>query len=258
MRQEVIFARNMRQAGKAVNWLSVPVLLSSHTWENGKNEISHQDPTLCEAWLQEMDDVAPVFFPFDGNSAVAIVRSLYQQTGRIAAVVAPKTMIKNHCAESQTNEIWQDGALPIEQNENAKVQLITIGAYQLQAALQAARQLQERGISYSIIAITEPGRFRAPRDSMEADYTHTDADIERIIPQCDKRVFVVHTHAAVMTGVLRKLDTGRHGSVFMGYENRGGTLDIEGMQLLNRQDPNNILQACLTLLTPDELAKAAE
>lgn len=248
MRQEVIFARNMHHVGKLVNWISVPVLVSSHTWENGKNEISHQDPTLCEAWLQEMNDVAPVFFPFDGNSAVAIVRSLYQETGRVATVVVPKSVMQNHCSETEAQRTLDEGAFVLWQDDRAKVQLVTVGAYQLQAAKLAAQQLEEKGIPYSIAAITEPGRFRQSRDNVEANFTHTDEAIQRIIPHCDKRVFITHTHAAVMTGVLRRLDTGPENSVFLGYENRGGTLDIEGMQLLNRQDPDHIVNKCLELL----------
>ncbi|MFT5259316.1 MAG: phosphoketolase [Arenicella sp.] len=248
MRQEVIFARNMRHANKSVNWISVPVLLSSHTWENGKNEISHQDPTLCEAWLQEMNDVAPVFFPFDGNSAVSIVSSLYKETGRVATVVVAKSIIENHCTEREARQLINRGAFMIWQDISAEVQLITVGAYQLMAAQQAAIKLKQRGVRYSIVAISEPGRFRTPRDRVEANFTHSDAAIRRIIPHCDKRVFITHTHAAVMTGVLRRLDTGSRNSVFLGYENRGGTLDVEGMQLLNRQDPNHIANACFDLL----------
>lgn len=248
MRQEVIFSRNMRHASKPVNWISVPVLLSSHTWENGKNEISHQDPTLCEAWLQEMNDVAPVFFPFDGNSAVSIVSSLYKETGRVASVVVPKSIIENHCTEREARELINQGAFVVWQDNSAEVQLITVGAYQLIAAQQAAIKLKQRGIAYSIVAITEPGRFRSPRDRVEANFTHSDAEIRRIIPHCDKRIFITHTHAAVMTGVLRRLDTGSANSVFLGYENRGGTLDVEGMQLLNRQDPDHIFDACVELL----------
>src|SRR5690606_36947329 len=65
LRQEIIFSRHRQEAGHPAGWLSVPVLLSSHCWENGKNEQSHQDPTLAEALLGEMSDVAPVLFPVD-------------------------------------------------------------------------------------------------------------------------------------------------------------------------------------------------
>ena len=61
MRQDILFARHQREAGMPPGWLGVPVVVTSHTWENGKNEQSHQDPTLCEVMLSEMSDGARTF-----------------------------------------------------------------------------------------------------------------------------------------------------------------------------------------------------
>lgn len=248
MRQEIVFSRNMMKAGKAVNWLSVPVLVTSHTWENSKNEMSHQDPTLSAAWLQEMSDIAPVYFPFDGNSAVEVIKSIYQQTGQVATVVAPKGEIETRSNKSEACRAVRDGALVISGDNTASIQIIAIGAYQLNAAMRAADTLKDKSINCSVVTIVEPGRFRVPRDSMEEAYVHNADTINRIIPQCDKRVVVSHTHADVMTGVLRNLDAGPDSTVFMGYENKGGTLDIAGMQMINRQDSQHIVLQCLKLL----------
>jgi phosphoketolase len=68
----------------------VPVVLTSHTWENGKNEQSHQDPTLAEALLGEMADTARVLFPVDANSTLALLREMYGTHGQIAALIVPK------------------------------------------------------------------------------------------------------------------------------------------------------------------------
>lgn len=248
MRQEVIFCRALKQAGRSVNWLAVPVLVSSHTWENGKNERSHQDPTLCEVWLQEMTDVAPVYFPFDSNSGVEVLRSLYQQTGRVATVVVPKGEVMTLCSQLEAKTAVKNGALIVKNCDNPAIQIITIGAYQLEAAMRAADQLDQSGVPNSVIAIIEPGRFRSARDAMEADYVHDVDTINRIIPPCEKRVVVSHTHADVISGVLRNLDTGFGKTLFMGYENQGGTLDVEGMQVANRQSESHILVQCWQLL----------
>ena len=71
LRQEILFARHQVEAGSPQGWLSVVTVATSHTWENGKNEQSHQDPTLAEALLGEMSDTARVLFPVDANSAAA-------------------------------------------------------------------------------------------------------------------------------------------------------------------------------------------
>jgi len=248
MRQEVIFARHARETGRTVNWLSVPVVASSHTWENGKNEISHQDPTLSEAWLGEMSDLAPVYFPFDANILVATMAALYQQRGRVAVVVAAKNPVTIHSTAPQAQQCVRDGALLLSHDAKAEVQLLALGAYQLQEVSRAAKCLRRCGVRCSVLAITEPGRFRQPRDTMEAAYVLSAADIARIVPETGKRIFVSHTHAEVMTGVLRALDTGAGNSRFLGYLNRGGTLDVFGMLLANGQTWAHIVRHAAELL----------
>lgn len=252
MRQEVIFARHMRETGRAVNWISVPIIVSSHTWENGKNEISHQDPTLSEAWLGEMSDVAPVLFPFDGNSAVTVMSHLYRQRGRVAVVVAPKGTVSVKTEAEQAEQSVRDGAVVISHDGGARIQFITIGAYQMVSVQRAARLLREKGIACSVVAMVEPGRFRQPRDGMEAEYVHSPERIAQLIPYVRHRVFVCHTHAEVITGVLRPLDTGARDSKFFGYRNRGGTLDVFGMLYANQQTWAHLVSNVCELLSLDE------
>ena len=251
MRQEVVFARHTLESGRQVNWLSVPVMASSHTWENGKNEISHQDPTLSEAWLGEMSDMAPVYFPCDANTLVATMATLYQQRGRVAVVVAPKNPVASVTSLAQAQQCSRDGAIVISHDDNPDIQLLAVGAYQLQEVTRAADSLRQCGIRCSVVAITEPGRFRQPRDAMEAGYVWSEAAIPRIVPAVDKRIFVCHTRSEVMTGVLRALDTGPRNSRFLGYRNRGGTLDVFGMLLANGQSWAHIVLQATELLDVD-------
>ncbi|MDO8909465.1 MAG: xylulose 5-phosphate 3-epimerase [Pseudohongiella sp.] len=252
MRQEVIFARHMRETGRAVHWLSVPIIASSHTWENGKNEISHQDPTLSEAWLGEMSDVAPVLFPFDGNSAVTVMSYLYRQRGRVAVVVSPKGTVPVMTQPEQAEQSVRDGAVVLSHDHNARVQFVGMGAYQMVSVQRAARVLREKGISCSVVAMVEPGRFRLPRDEMEAAYVHSVEHIAQLIPYVRSRLFVCHTHAEVITGVLRPLDTGARDSRFLGYRNRGGTLDVFGMLYANQQTWAHLVLNATQLLDLDE------
>ncbi len=248
MRQEVIFARHMLETGRSVDWLTVPILLSSHTWENGKNEQSHQDPTLCEAWMSEMADVAPVFFPFDAYCAVELMRSLYQQTAKVAAIVVPKNVTPLHCTPEQARQAVQDGAIELFYDEEPEIQLLAIGAYQLSAVLKVAQELHTSGRRCSVVAIVEPGRFRIPRDKREAAYTHSDKQISRIISKVQTRLIVTHTHPEIMTGVLRRLDTGATHTQVLGYRNRGGTFNVQGMQQANGQSAEQILRKANNML----------
>lgn len=252
MRQEVIFARHMLETGRNVDWLSVPVIVSSHTWENGKNEISHQDPTLSEAWLGEMSDVAPVLFPCDGNTAVVCLHHLYRQRGRVAVVVAPKGVVPVATMAQQAEQAVTDGAVVLGHDKNSQIQLIAIGAYQLESVQRAAQVLRGHGVPCSVVAMVEPGRFRIPRDAMESNYVHSAERIQQLIPPVVNRLFVCHGHAEVYTGVLRPLDTGAASARFMGYRNRGGTLDVFGMLFANKQSWAHLVQQAAQLLGVDE------
>jgi phosphoketolase len=89
-RQEIIFARQHKEVGREQSWLSVPLVLASHAWENAKNEQSHQDPVMAESMLGEPSDVSRVLFVADYNTAAAVVRGVYQTRAQIWTLVVPK------------------------------------------------------------------------------------------------------------------------------------------------------------------------
>lgn len=254
MRQEILFTRNLKQAGRSVAWAGLPVIVSSHTWENGKNEQSHQDPTLAEAWLGEMADSAPVLFPVDANSATAAMARVYQHAGAVAVVIVPKGVLPVECNAQQAQDAVHNGTMVLHNDSNALVQILAVGAYQLQASLRAATRLQQRAVPYSLLALLEPGRFRIPRDDAEAAYVHAPQKIKLLVPDCEHRLVVCHTHPEVMIGVLRQLDTGPEKTSVLGYRNQGGTLDVFGMQFANQQTWAHIVAAVAQLTDGLQLA----
>lgn len=243
LRQEIIFARHQREVKHEPGWLSVPLLLTSHTWENGKNEQSHQDPSLAEALLTEMSDTARVLFPADWNSAIACLVHVYQRRGSIAPMIVPKREVPAQFNPEQAVQLAADGVLSLHHDRNPAVQLLAIGAYQLQECVRAGTRLRARGVPYSLTYIQEPGRLRQPRDPLEADYVHSSADIERLIPKAPARILVCHTHPEPLLGLLRPLDLGPESTRALGYRNRGGTLDVFGMQFANQCTWGHILAA---------------
>src|SRR5258705_3229673 len=87
MRQEITFADHCRKAGRPQRWISTAVVLTSHTWENGKNEMSHQDPTLVEALWGEPRCTSRVLFPADHNTASAAIHGVYATHGQVWTLV---------------------------------------------------------------------------------------------------------------------------------------------------------------------------
>ncbi len=235
IRQEVIFARHQRELGRQPGWLSVPLVVTSHTWENSKNEQSHQDPTMGEALLGEMSDTARVLFPVDGNSAVAALRDVYRGRGQVACVVVSKRDTPQRVPAALVDELVTLGAAHVAGDPaHAAAQILAIGAYQLDEALKAQVALGAEGIVTCVTVVLEPGRLRMPRDELEARWVLDDATLASLFPPHLPRVLLTHTRPEPMLGILRRIDQGPRRMVALGYINRGGTLDVDGMLLANR------------------------
>src|SRR3989304_2531413 len=90
VRQEIIFTDHCNEVGRRQGGLSLPLVLTSPTWENAKNERSHQDPSMAEAMLSEPSDVSRVLFVPDYNTAAVVMQGVYQTQGQIWTLVVPK------------------------------------------------------------------------------------------------------------------------------------------------------------------------
>jgi phosphoketolase len=239
IRQEVIFSDHCQAAGRPQRWLSVPLLLTSHTWENGKNERSHQDPSMAEAMLGEPSHVSRVLFPPDFNSAAAVMEQLYQTHGQIWTLVVPKAdVIPDLFTSEEARMLVREGGVRLEwagyQREQARLILVAVGAYQLMDALQASRRLAERQIPHAVVSLLEPGRFRAPRSIAEQAHQASPEVIARLFPaKVAPRLFVTHTRPETILGLLGPLHTGS-ATIGLGYTNHGGTLSTQGLAFVNR------------------------
>lgn len=263
LRQEITFSRQLKHAGRPPGWLSVPIVLTSHTWENSKNEISHQDPALAEVLLGEMADTVSVVFPPDANSTVAALNAVYRSHGRIVAMVVPKRSVANVLTREQAEELASNGAVVVMGNPgSASVIIAASGAYQLAAATRAASRLVDRGNSIALVYVAEPGRFRTARDHYEADYVLDDKKSANYFPLNTPRVFITHTRPEPFLGALRRIDTGPNTTKALGFINRGGTLSVDGLMFANRSTWAHILVSVAevlsisssALLDSDELA----
>ena len=236
LRQRIIFARQQKEVGRPAQWLSWPVIATSHTWENGKNQQSHQDTTFVEALLGEMNDVSRVLFPADYNSFMALLPSIYQSRGQIVSIVAPKRDHVTRFSAEQAQQLASDGALILAEHAGKQpVLLIANGSYQLVQLELAAQRLQEQGVGYRLVYVQEPGRLRAARDAHEATIALEENAIEALFPEhYDSRIALTHMRPELFRGHLASLLPRASQSRVLGYINRGGTLDDFGMLFANR------------------------
>lgn len=245
LRQRLIFARQQKEIGRPAQWLSWPVVATSHTWENGKNQQSHQDTTFAEALLGEMSDVSRVLFPADYNSFMALLPSIYGSRGQIACVVAPKRDRPVYFSPTQAKDLARDGFYVLDHHAGLNaVLLLANGSYQLEQMTRAAQRLKEQGCGYQLVYIQEPGRLRQARDQHEASYVHSTQHVEQTLQTYDfaHSIALTHMRPEVLRGHLHSLMPQKNSHV-LGYINRGGTFNEFGMQFANKATWAHVLEA---------------
>lgn len=250
VRQSLIYARQQKEIGRPAGWLGFPIVATSHTWENGKNQQSHQDTTFCEALLGEMSDVSRVLFPADHNSVLALLPGIYQSRGELACMVIPKRDRPCYFTRDQAEQLARDGAIVVDEiNGKDPLLLIANGSYQLGEMLRACERLKEAGCAYRLVYLQEPGRFRAPRDQWELEAMADEALIEHLFPEThSRRILLTHMRPEVARGVLWPIFPDTRLSGVLGYRNRGGTFDEAGMLFANRSTWGNVLASCARVL----------
>lgn len=244
LRQAIIFSRHQTEAGDPANWLGLPVISTSHVWENGKNEQSHQDPILGEALLGEMSDMARVVFPADANTAMACLKYCYGDLGSVWNLIVPKSVMPLQFSPTQAEELMHNGAICVRGNCAAPMQMVACGAYQLEQALKASDRLLTKGIGHSVVYLLEPGRFRQPRDAFESAQMASADVIDCVFPKSVKqRIFLTHIRPEIFLGHVRRIDLGPKATRALGYINQGGTLDSDAMLFANKNTWADALSA---------------
>lgn len=252
LRQEIIFTKQCADAGRPQRWLSIPLVLTSHTWENAKNEQSHQDPAMAESMLGESSDVSRVVFVPDANCAAAALRDVYQTRGELWTLVVPKNPVPDLFTAVEAGQLLADGAMRIDWagHDVARQRLIltAVGAYQLEQVLRASRRLAERDAAHSVVYLLEPGRYRAPRNDAEEAHNAPEPRRAELYPaDVASRIFVTHTRPEALLGTVQPLNTGGS-TVGLGYTNHGGTLTVEGLLYVNRSSWAHVVAATARLL----------
>jgi phosphoketolase len=254
VRQEIIFADHCNEAGCQQRWLSIPLVLTSHTWENAKNERSHQDPSMAEAMLGEPSDVSRVMFVPDYNTAAVVMQGIYQTHGQIWTLVVPKMdIIPDLFTAEEAAKLFEQGALRLDwashELDRQRLILTAIGAYQLEEVLKASARLRGREVPHSVVYMLEPGRFRNPRSNGEKLHSiSAQLQAELYHDSVPARLFVTHTRPEPLLGALQPLNTGTNKTSALGFIVQGGTLNVQGMLFVNRCTWCHVLESVARVL----------
>jgi phosphoketolase len=203
--------------------------------------------------LAEPSHVSRVVFPGDHNTAAAVIAEVYRTRGQIWTLVVPKgSGLPDLFTPEEAQALVRDGAARLGwagfRPEQARLILTAVGSYQLVETLRASERLAAREVPHAVVAMLEPGRFRAPRDLHERRHAAALEVIEHCYPPAvPARIFLTHTRPESLLGALRPLHTGAS-TVGLGFTNQGGTLSIDGMLFVNRTSWAHAVEAAAGLL----------
>jgi phosphoketolase len=257
IRQEITFARQCNAVGRPQRWLAIPLVLTSHTWENGKNEFSHQDPVMAEIMMNELPGVSRVFFVPDSNTATAVMQQVYLTQGEFWTLLVPKSRSPELFTGEEATQLIEHGVLRLKwagyNQEQARLLLTAIGSYQLEQVLKASARLAEREVPHAINYMIEPGKFRSTpvlgeMNSASSVAASLNPLTDLYPPDAQARIFVTHTRPEPLIGCLHALNTGTDHTSTLGFIGEGGTLDVHGMLFVNRCSFAHILAEAAHLL----------
>ncbi len=255
-RQEVIFSQHLKETNQGPQWLSVPIILSSHVWENGKNEQSHQDPSMAESMFGEMSFVSRVVFPADYNTASIVIHEVYKTYGQLWTIVASKRPTYDLFSRQEAEELMKNGGIRVSWSEykpeRSSLLFIAIGSYQLIEVLKASRRLREKQIPHAIVYLLEPGRFRNPRSQEEESFLAGSLVRDHLILSHIEHIeLVTHTRPEPIAGALSGW-FGKRSIAYHGFINHGGTLDADGLLFVNKSSWVHLLRSAATYLEINE------
>jgi phosphoketolase len=235
LRQEILFARHQAQQAHhpdGCRWSRLRRPTPGRTARTSSRTRIRRWPKRCWA---KCPTPSRVLFPVDANSAVAALRAAYASHGQFWTLVVPKRAVASQLSAEQAERLVDQGGWVVKPCDAPDVLLVAIGAYQLQQALLAARRLEAAGHRTAVTCVIEPGRFRAPRDEREQDFVAGDQALRALFPETAAvRVIVSHMRPEPTLGLMRRIDTGARQTRALGYQARGGTLDVAGMLFANR------------------------
>lgn len=254
LRAELARIHRLELVGQPARWLSLPLVLTGHTYESGRSELSEPDTSLVESLLGAPSHLSRVVFPPDYNTTAMLLTEIYRTRGSIFTMVVPKSdAIPDLFGVAEAQRLVDDGAMVVSwagfNAPETKLVLTAIGAYQLAEVLRASRRLAKRQVPHTVVVMIEPGRFRLPREKSERAMQTTRAIRDMFYPPTAlARVFVTHVRPEIALGVLRPLDTGPQTTSALGYINAGDAVDSAGLLFANRCSWAHIVEESAVVL----------
>ncbi len=136
------YAKFLRVA-REISWRrkipSLNYILTSSGWRQEHNGFSHQNPGFLDNVLQKHNDFIKIYFPPDGNSALAVLEKCLSSRNLINIIVAGKTQEPRWLTPELAKKELDKGLMvwDFASDENPDIIVASIGDYLTKEALAA-------------------------------------------------------------------------------------------------------------------------
>lgn len=124
---------------------SLNYILTSSGWRQDHNGFSHQNPGFIDGLLQRQGDFANVYFPVDGNHAIAMTEKILSSKKQINAIVGGKQLDPQWLNVDDAKDQLKDGIAiwDFASKENPDIVFVGIGDYLTKECVAAIEILQK-------------------------------------------------------------------------------------------------------------------
>lgn len=226
-------------------------ILTSSGWRQEHNGFSHQNPGFIDSMLQKHGPFVKVYFPPDGNSALAVMKKCLESKNQINIIVAGKTVEPRWLAPEHAEQELQTGLAVWGFASDSEPDIIfsAAGEYLTKEALAAIRILKERVPEIktrfvNIMEISAIGIGSSP-DEMPLfkfeDYFTRDKPV----------IFNFHGYPETLKQVLFDYQNNKKRFFVHGYIENGSTTTPFDLHIRNKTSRYHLVIEALTILAQD-------
>jgi xylulose-5-phosphate/fructose-6-phosphate phosphoketolase len=243
------------KVARTIKWRnSIPsfnYILTSSGWRQEHNGFSHQNPGFIDDMLQRQGDFVQVYFPPDGNSALACIEEMLDSRDSINILVAGKTVeprwlsVDEARAQLKTNiAIWEFAS-----DLNPDIVFASMGDYVTKEML-AAIQLLKKEIPN--IKIRYVNTMKLSADGFQKFFTETGEHSFDHFYTTDKPViFNFHGYPQTLKQLLFDYPGNSNRFKINGYIENGSTTTSFDMQIRNKTSRYDLVIQALQLVSED-------
>jgi len=239
---------------KNISWRnSIPsfnYILTSSGWRQEHNGFSHQNPGFIDDMFQRQGDYVNVYFPADGNSALACIEEMLTKRDSINILVAGKTVEPRWLSVDQARAQLKSGFAiwDFASDENPDIVFSSIGDYVTKEMLAAIQYLKKEVPSLKIRYVNS---LKINTDHLLKFFTESSNKFDALYTADKPVIFNFHGYPQTLKQLLFDYPGDISRFKINGYIENGSTTTSFDMQIRNKTSRYDLVIQALDMISDD-------